>query len=146
MFCLCVCLGAGFVDWARKGLYIWEEFWSVNLLMAEFDWPKVLIEVTSVVGRTLESSYSLTPALWHSTSLVHKCSHCFCGLDWVFISSPPFISSSKTGSLFQWGSSSTTSRKGELASWWPWRRSWWWRSRGGRWKSSLEAIAALEVR
>lgn len=35
----------------------------MNLLMAEFDWPKVLIEVTSVVGRTLESSYSLTPAL-----------------------------------------------------------------------------------
>ena len=45
----CVRVGIGFVDWLEKG---WEEFWSVHLLMTDFDFPEV--------DRTLKSNYKLT--------------------------------------------------------------------------------------
>ena len=45
----CVCVGIGFVDWLGKG---WEEFWSVHLLMTQFDFPEV--------DRALKSNCKLT--------------------------------------------------------------------------------------
>ena len=38
--------------------------------------------------------------LTQHTTLVHKCGHCFCGLDWVFISSPAFLFQVQKQALF----------------------------------------------
>ena len=61
--CLYVCYILFYIscmDWVwifyfRNGFHIWEEFWSVNLLMVEFNCPEV-----TAVGRTLESNNILT--------------------------------------------------------------------------------------
>ena len=57
-FDVCVCMYARFyfisrvwIFYFRNGFHIWEEFWSVNLLMVEFNCPEV-----TAVGRTLESN------------------------------------------------------------------------------------------
>jgi len=46
-----VCVGTGFVDWLGKWFITWKEFWSMNLLMTEFDCPEV--------DRTLKSNDQL---------------------------------------------------------------------------------------
>ena len=50
VWCLCihvlfhVCVPIGVMDWLEKGfIYIYERFWSVYLLMMEFDCPEVTL-------------------------------------------------------------------------------------------------------
>ena len=59
VWCLCMyvlfcdCVGICFGDWLEKGyIYIYKMFWSVHLLLTEFDYP----EVTCAVDRLLKSS------------------------------------------------------------------------------------------